>query len=205
MRAFKAPPVNDKLAGEFSTIINWLKKSATPLYLEIGCGVGLHPIKFAKSNPQFRLLAFERTSEKFNKAHQRFINNGSPENLLIIHGDASFFIDELFLNKIKSPALDGVFILYPNPYPKNSQANLRLAHMPLTHALAKALKINGTLVLASNKSDYIDEAHELIPQKTPLKILKKRRIDAAETPRTHFEKKYLGRGEDCFELIFTRK
>jgi tRNA (guanine-N7-)-methyltransferase len=204
MRTFQSPPVNEKLAGEIQIIKNWISLSDQPLYLEIGCGVGFHPIQFAKKNPQFRLLAFERTSEKYLKAKQRFIGNGSLENLLIVHGDASFFLAELFLKNTPAIKLAGIFVLYPNPYPKKSQSNLRLAHMPLTLVLDQILEAHGTLTLASNKIDYISEARKFIPAKTSLKILSSRQVETSANPRTHFEKKYLARGEECFELIFSK-
>ena len=202
MRTFQSPPVNEKLAGEIQAIKNWISLSDRPLYLEIGCGVGFHPIQFVQKNPQFRLLAFERTSEKYLKAKQRFIGNGSPKNLLIVHGDASFFLTELFLKNASTIKLAGIFVLYPNPYPKKSQSNLRLAHMPLTLVLDQILEARGTLTLASNKLEYISEAQEFIPSKTSLQILSHRQVEQNAAPRTHFEKKYLARGEDCFELIF---
>lgn len=204
MRLFRDPPVNKKLAGEIQTILKWVQLSTQPLYLEIGCGVGLHPIQFAKSNPNSRILAFERTRTKYQKSLQRFIGNGSPENALIVHGDASFFLSELFLKNSSPSPIDGIFILYPNPYPKKSQSNLRLAHMPLTLVLNQILKQNATLTLASNKIEYITEAHELIPPKTSLIVTKNHKIESNASPRTHFEKKYLARGEDCFEIVFTK-
>ncbi len=43
-----------------------------PLDIEVGCGVGLHPIQYSLANPDRFLVALEHTREKFEKFHRRF-------------------------------------------------------------------------------------------------------------------------------------
>lgn len=203
MRPFQAPPLNQKIRSQILEIEEWLKcrPSQAPIYVEIGCGVGLHPIQFAKKNSDKYLLAFERTPEKFAKASQRYLNNGSPKNLKLINGDFSFFFEGLFLNA-KTPQIEGVFILYPNPYPKRK--NLRLAHMPLFFSIFDALSETATITVATNIANYADELERALQSSPNITIQSSQVISPLAPPRSHFEKKYLSRGDLCQELIVTK-
>ena len=172
-----------------------------PLYLEIGAGVGFHPIHFAKKNPHSQLIAIEKTSEKYQKMHRRFLRHPNLDNLSIAHANAINYVSHY----ISPESLDGVFLLYPNPNFKNPAQ--RWARMPFMETLHKKLKPSGTLTLASNESWYIEEAKQhlrtqfLLLEHTTLSLDQKLQF----FPRTHFEKKYLERGENCWNLVFTKK
>lgn len=170
--------------------------------LEIGCGVGYHPLQWALANADKKILAFERTTEKYEKAQRRFLNHGSPENLLIVHGDVQFFASSLFGTENTPLLLDGIFVLYPNPYPKLSQANHRLAGWSFLPLLTGALRPKGFLQLATNRREYLEEAIRTVPMRTRLAISRVSELPADGRPRTHFEKKYLARQEPCWDAIF---
>lgn len=166
----------------------------TPLFLEIGAGKGKHALLFAAANPDKRLIAVERTSEKFASFDK--LADNSLENLLNIHADAIAFTAKL----LKPNCLDGVFLLYPNPEPHNK--NQRWLNMPFFEFLLSRMKAGATITLASNIEIYIDEAVELLDAVWQLPYVK-RTIDKSSA-RTHFEIKYLARGEHCQELIITK-
>jgi len=54
------------------------------LVIEIGPGVGLHPIQYAKSNPDKFVVAIEKTSEKYAKFARRLENHSEINNLFAI-------------------------------------------------------------------------------------------------------------------------
>jgi tRNA (guanine-N7-)-methyltransferase len=207
LRKFKRPPLPLPAMAEFVKAREWLQPiknpealigfEGWPLYIEVGCGVGLHPIRWSQQNLHARLLAFERTTEKYTKAAHRFINNSSPQNIHIVHGDASILLPYL----IEPQSIDGFFFLYPNPYPKPSQANLRLPNSPFLHFIRQSLKPGGTLTLATNSVQYASEAIERLPA-NGLLLMQNKQIESHAIPRTHFEKKYLMRGEICYDLVF---
>ena len=172
-----------------------------PLAVEIGCGVGLHPIQFAKNNPQSQILAIERTQEKYNKFNQRLKNHPDINNVFPAHADAAWLLPHLELKG----HVDQFFILYPNPYPKNKHKNLRFAHSALMSFVVDCLKPGGTLTMASNIKDYIDEVlnSSFVLQKK-LELLSSLELSKNHPPRSHFEKKYLARGETCYDLVFRR-
>lgn len=74
--------------------------------------------------------------------------------------------------------------------------------MPFFEFLLSRLHPNGTITLASNIEEYIDEAEQQLIQLWKLPY-EKQKI-ATDSARTHFEVKYLERGELCQQLIITK-
>lgn len=167
----------------------------TALFLEIGAGKGKHAIEYAAKNPSHQLIAVERTSEKF-AAFKKQADAMRYPNLQSVHADAIAFC----VHFIKPNALDGVFLLYPNPEPHNK--NQRWLNMPFFEFLISRMKGGAKLVLASNIATYIDEACVQLDDVWRLPY-QKRSVDACSS-RTHFEIKYLARGELCQEIIITK-
>ena len=166
-----------------------------PFYLEIGAGKGKHALLFAKQNPDKHLIAIERTSEKF-EAFDKLAKAENLTNLSAIHADAIAYT----AHHIAPNSLDGAFILYPNPEPANK--NQRWLNMPFFEFLVSRLKPGATITLASNLGEYIDEAQQLLDE---VWLLPYERFEIdAESARTHFEIKYLARGEKCQELIILK-
>lgn len=167
----------------------------TPIYLEIGAGKGKHALLFANQNPQQTLYAIERTAEKFH-AFDKLAKQAKYNNLIPIHADAiSWVVYGVFPQQIKQ-----CFILYPNPEPHNK--NQRFLNMPFFEFLLSRLTDNGQIILASNITEYINEAEQLLKETWCLNYQK---INIPkDSKRTHFEIKYLQRGEMCQELIITK-
>ncbi|VEG13609.1 SAM-dependent methyltransferase [Moraxella cuniculi] len=177
-----------------SQLSKW-QQSKLPLYLEIGAGKGKHALLFAKENPESRLIAVERTSEKFT-AFDKQASVDILENLIYIHADAIAFTAHF----IAPNTLDGAFILYPNPEPSNK--NQRWLNMPFFEFLLSRLKPNAQIVLASNITAYINEACARLDEVWQLPYQK--RVIDKQSARTHFEIKYLARGEHCQELLIKK-
>lgn len=171
----------------------WRPKKNEKLVIEIGAGVGLHPIQYAQENNNDFVVAIERTLNKFQKMQRRHKNHHLA-NLLPIHADATRWICQ----NIRENEVDKYFILYPNPYPKSCQANKRFHNMPFMQYLIKTLKKKGEIVLATNDLGYYQDAKKSLQEKFSLNLLE----DGLWTflPRTHFEKKYRARGEKCFNI-----
>lgn len=173
----------------------WLKTTTGNLNIEIGCGVGLHPIRFAAQNPDQRILAIERTSEKFDKFLGR-LQNHKLNNIFAAHAEAA----ELLPLILSPKSVDRFFILYPNPYPKNSQKNLRWAFSPFFDFIYSSLKPRGEIQFATNLDFYREELEKRIPMMYQFDTVNSFKISKETPARTHFEKKYQARGQDCFHI-----
>ena len=83
--------------------------------------------------------------------------------------------------------------------------------MPFLEKLHQVIKAAGTVTLATNESFYADEAEVYVPKSGFFKLESKntytsKDIGCAElpNPRSHFEKKYLERGETIHNLVFSK-
>ncbi len=171
-----------------------------PIDLEIGCGVGWHSISYSQKHPERFLIAIERTSEKFKRFQRRYQHHCAIYNLLPVHADSVPWV----VHCLPDGLLSRIFILYPNPYPKNPAA--RFFRMPFFEELLKKGKEELTIHLATNEKFYRNEAIKIASEHWPL-VLESQRTLTRENfpnPRTHFEKKYLLRGEICYDLVFRK-
>ena len=167
----------------------------TPICVEIGAGKGKHALLFTGQNPQTTLYAIERTKEKF-LAMQKQHQHEPREYLYPIHADALPWV----VHALHPVQVEQFFILYPNPEPHNPAQ--RWLNMPFFEFLLSRLQPNGTITLASNIEEYIDEAEQQMKELWNLPYDKQ--IIASDSARTHFEIKYLERGELCQQLIITK-
>lgn len=171
------------------------------LDIEIGAGQGLHAIKRCSEHPERTLVAIERTHERFKQLSQRRATHPQLTNLVPLHADAV----SIFTHFVRPQSVDTVFLLYPNPYPKAKQANLRWHNMPFMSMLRGRLKLGGMLILATNIESYAREAATVMTETWKFKLIAMTEISKHASPRTHFEKKYLERGERCWNLLFCKE
>jgi len=137
------------------------------------------------------LIAIERTRNKFDAFAKLAVLQDSP-NLNAIHADAIAWI----VHAIKPNSVSKIFILYPNPEQHNP--NQQWLNMPFFEFLLSRLHVGGEVVLVTNIETYMNNAEQ---QATETWSLPNERYQVAdESQRTHFEIKYLARGEVCWEL-----
>jgi tRNA (guanine-N(7)-)-methyltransferase len=190
-----------KVKAENFSMLNearlWLKNTTGALNIEVGCGVGLHPIQYALQHPHERIIAIERTSHKFSKFNRRLANH-NVKNLFAAHTEATIFLPHL----IEKTSVHRYFFLYPNPYPKSKHKNLRWGNSLFMQFVKETLLPQGELHFATNIKSYADE---LV---TNLEAIGFKVNAYSEVPtssrRTHFEIKYLKMGETCYSLVFKK-
>ena len=166
-------------------------KDNLPLLLEIGAGKGKHALGFVSQNPDKHLVAIERTRNKFDAFAKLTALQNAP-NLDVIHADAIAWI----VHAIAPSSVAKIFILYPNPEQHNP--NQQWLNMPFFEFLLSRLRDNGEVVLVTNIESYMDNAAK---RATEIWCLPNTRYQVPiDSQRTHFEVKYLARGETCWEL-----
>lgn len=164
------------------------------VWLEIGAGVGLHALTCARQHADIDLIAIERTAEKFQKFQQSY-DLDPIANLMPVHADALPWV----VHGLPPASIAKLFILYPNPEPKNPAQ--RWLNMPFFAFLLSRLQPNAEMILASNIPSYVDEAEQQAHTVWQLPLTRHVvTTDQVGVGRTHFEIKYLARGEPCNEL-----
>ena len=166
-----------------------------PVCVEIGAGKGKHALLFSGMHPELQLIAVERTREKFLAMQKQHTIEGQP-NLSTVHADALPWV----VHALYPAQVQQFFILYPNPEPHNPAQ--RWLNMPFFEFLLSRLQPSGCITLASNIPEYIEEAQQQLIDVWQLPFVKEK--IAATSARTHFEIKYLERGELCQQLIITK-
>lgn len=202
-RAFRLTDLRDERTELFGLPLETALRRKQ-VELEIGCGVGWHPIETAKNllADEQALIAIERTNNKFLAFKRRFENHPHLQNVLTgVHADAFHFIAQA----IPDQALGKIWMLYPNPEIK--RPNNRWYRSPGFRRALMALRLGGRFHFATNLSEYA-LAGEAQTTRLGLRLLEKQLITKTDqpnfSPRTHFEKKYYERGEQLFDYTFEK-
>ncbi len=171
--------------------------------LELGCGVGLHPIQYGQKNPQRHLIAIEHTAAKFESFQRRLAHHPQVRNVTAIHADAVEWVTHC----VPPSSVSRCFILYPNPWPRKGDERRRWYAQPFFGRLLKSLRAGGEVMLTTNDERYAERATLFFRDVWGLADVTLRSFDEATqpSPRTHFEKKYLERGQVCYEVQAKRK
>lgn len=171
-----------------------------PLDLEIGCGVGLHPIRYARANPDRYLVAIERTREKFEKFRRRLAKHLPLANLHPVHADAVAWVT----HALRPASVSRIWLLYPNPSPQ--AASERWIRMPFFGRLVEVLRPEGEIRIVTNSEAYAREVERHARADWGLRASdESHRAPKLPEYRTHFEKKYLERGERIREWRLARE
>ncbi len=202
MRKFQSnrvPPPRGVPPFEIRSVPNGM-----PLDIEVGCGVGLHPIRYAQENSGRYLIAIEHTRMKFEKFAGRLAHHSAFPNLLAVHADAVEWITHF----IPPESVDRYFFLYPNPWPRPRDEGRRWYAMPFMEKVIETMKHGAILEMATNEPAYAEGARKWMTKEWGLSLVQDEefREDGGHSlkPRTHFERKYLARGQVCFNLVFQK-
>ncbi|MBI4825813.1 MAG: tRNA (guanosine(46)-N7)-methyltransferase TrmB [Nitrospirae bacterium] len=129
-----------------------------PLYLEIGFGTGAFLSDKAATFPHHDFIGIEIYVTGIAKL---LLNLMSPEdptalsitNVKIFNKDARSVLE----NNIPPDSLDGVYILFPDPWPKKRHNKRRLITPEFTSILFHRLKAQGSIVVATDSDEYAAE------------------------------------------------
>jgi tRNA (guanine-N7-)-methyltransferase len=127
-----------------------LMPTAAEAWLEIGFGGGEHLAAQAARRPDVLFIGAEPFQNGVASA-LRHIDEAGLRNVRLHDGDAR----EL-LARLPDASLAGVFILFPDPWPKARHHKRRLLQADTAGELARVLRPGGRLRFASDWADYVD-------------------------------------------------
>lgn len=106
------------------------------------------------------------------------------------------------LPRIPVASLKGVRMFFPDPWPKTSQRNRRLARQEVIDDLVGALRIGGTLHVATDSVEYAEQVARLCGLQSRLRGGVVARPEWR--PVTRFETRGLAEGREPIDLIYER-
>ncbi|MCP5465029.1 MAG: tRNA (guanosine(46)-N7)-methyltransferase TrmB [Deltaproteobacteria bacterium] len=171
--------------------------------VEIGPGNGEFLFHLAKENPSANLLGIEIGNKRFEKI-KKGIGARFLKNTIIANGDARI----PFYKNIKDNSLDRIYILFPDPWPKNRHAHRRLLQKDFLEIVLKKLKPGGQFLHATDVQDY-----KTWVQANAESLLTENKISGAikegerfeELIPTYFQRKWEDHGRSFYYLKFEKK
>jgi tRNA (guanine-N7-)-methyltransferase len=172
------------------------------LWLEIGYGGGEHLVAQARANPSVTIVGCEPFEEGIAKVLTAIADHGI-ENIRVYGDDARDL-----LRVLPDNALARVFVLFPDPWPKKKHQKRRLVGPHLFEMLARVVRANGELRVATDIADYARSILVSV-QGQPWFTWNARgpddwRVRGADWPQTRYEQKAIREGRPCCYLTFKR-
>ncbi len=127
--------------------------------------MGEHFIHQAKTNPETLFIGVEVYLNGVANV-LKLAQEQNVTNFLLWSNNLDFILYEL-PNKI----LDGIYILFPDPWSKNKQKKKRILNQERLNILQSKLKTNGSFIFASDIEDYFNETLKLIQQNPNFQIV----------------------------------
>jgi tRNA (guanine-N7-)-methyltransferase len=131
--------------------INNLFNDKDKVILEIGSGMGEATAKIAENNPNLGYLAVEMHRPGIGALLLQIVEK-KIGNIKILREDATY----LLANFITDASLDGIHLLFPDPWPKNRQHKRRIVQSEFVELVANKLKKGGFIHIATDWQPYAD-------------------------------------------------
>jgi len=188
-------PISRHTARAYQDIRQQLIDHSDNIILDSGCGVGESSLHLAVRNPEALVIGVDKSNFKLAK-NSAYLNRSEmtdlPRNLLLVRAD---LVDLWRLTEQDGVTLKKHFLLYPTPWPKQSQLKRRWYAHPVFPSI---MSLGGMLEVRSNLIWYLEgwqRALEIYFNYSPQ--IKSLEISQAITP---FERKYHLRGESVYML-----
>ena len=182
------------------SLVQWRDESRA-LMLEIGAGTAAISLNFARTHPDWQIIALDRKSDRLNKAARC----QKLENLAFLHADLDNLKDYIDLKH----QTDLIWLAFPDPFPKKHQSKHRLTH-PDKLAIYKDLLIpRGLIRFKTDNAQLFAYSLDLFLNDPDLEVLKivdnlKRSGYGEESEDvqvlTNYEKRFLEAGSSIHYL-----
>jgi len=174
---------------------------SAPVFLEIGFGNGDALAAMAAAHPEHDFLGVEVHRPGVGALLQK-MEAGGMTNVRVASSD----VLEI-LARLPDRALDGIFIFFPDPWPKKRHHKRRLIQPHVVSELVRVLKQGGQLHLATDWEDYARQMLEVLSAEAALRNTAGAAAFSprpAARPLTRFELRGLRLGHTVRDFCFQR-
>lgn len=175
------------------------------LWLEVGFGGGEHALAQAAAHPEVAYIASEVFENGLCSLLARLVPEGEeaaaplPRNLRLWPQDARHL-----LMTLPAGALDRLFLLFPDPWPKARHAKRRFVHPSLLPVVARVLRPGGEWRIASDDPTYQGWVEEVMAGAAEFELASRADVRPANWPGTRYEAKALREGRRPLYWVFRR-
>lgn len=162
-------------------------------YVEFCSGNGEWIIDKATQNPDTQWIAVEMDFLRARKIYSKRMNLGL-KNLLVVCGKAEAFAQYY----LKEGSIEGIFINFPDPWPKGRHAKHRIVQAPFTQEMRRILKKGGTATLVTDDPTYHGQM-----QKEMEKYFIETPFDGEAYGTSWFERLWREKGKEIHYLRYT--
>jgi tRNA (guanine-N7-)-methyltransferase len=179
---------------------------AAPLWIEVGFGGGEHALDQVAANPGVAYIASEVFENGLCSLLTRLVAEGEegtgalPRNLRLWPQDARHL-----LGALPEGALDRLFLMFPDPWPKSRHAKRRFVHPSLLPLVARALRRGGEWRIASDDPTYQAWVEEVMADAGDFTLVSRDHARPAGWPGTRYEAKALREGRSPIYWTFARR
>ncbi|GGG35079.1 tRNA (guanine-N(7)-)-methyltransferase [Caldovatus sediminis] len=176
------------------------------VWLEVGFGAGEHALAQVAAHPRVGLIASEVFENGLCSLLSRLVPEGGeataplPPNLRLWPEDA-----RRLLALLPEGALDRLFLLFPDPWPKARHAKRRFVHPALLPAVARVLRPGADWRIATDDPTYQAWVEEVLAGTDRFERVLVADARPAGWPPTRYEAKALGEGRRPRYWVFRRR
>ncbi len=174
-----------------------------PVYLEIGFGNGDSLVEIAANHPQYNYLGIEvhrpGVGHLLMKAAEREV-----ANLRVMRHDAV----EVLKGGLAEGALEGVFLFFPDPWPKTRHHKRRILQPAFVALLARVIRPGGIFHAATDWENYALQMMEVLSTAADFENSAGSGEYAPRPeyrPLTKFEQRGIRLGHGVWDLVFRRR
>lgn len=177
------------------------------LWLEVGFGGGEHALAQIAAHPRTGLIACEAYANGICSLLSRLAPEPSdpatvalPPNLLIWPDDA-----RTVLHALPDASLDGLVLMFPDPWPKARHAKRRFVHPAQAALAARVLKPGGVWRVATDDPTYQAWVTEVMAAQPAFDSPPPATVRPPGWPATRYEAKALAARRQPLYWTFTRR
>lgn len=173
-----------------------------PLFLEIGCGNGETLAALAARHPERNYLGVEVHGPGVGSLMLKLEERDS-DNARVLKCDAM----ELLRHHLPSGCLDGLYLFFPDPWPKKKHHKRRIVQPEFTQLVHRALRPGGFLHMATDWEHYAEQMLQVLSEAEGFENSAGRGNFSprpSDRPLTHFEQRGQRLGHGVWDLIFRR-
>jgi tRNA (guanine-N7-)-methyltransferase len=170
--------------------------NANPVVLEVGSGKGRFLIAQAEANAGTNFIGIEWANKYCNLCANRAAGH-KLTNIRFLRDDAA----HTFRLALSDACLEGIHVLFPDPWPKKKQKRRRLIQPPFLDQVCRVVRPGGFLALATDHADYFAQMDEVTAAHPGVEVTERLVGESARVGITNFEQKYRAEGRTIHNIM----